>query len=372
LENFEMKKTLVALAAFAATASFADVTVTGTFDPTVQKTTTSYGAGTTQFGQTNMTYNGRGTSQVTFKISEDLGAGLSAIAMIENDFYAQNQEDRQGSGGASGQVSQSAATTNFGAKGGEVYTGLTGGFGTVKLGSPNTPTLAVQAANPFGTKIGSGFGESVLGTGHVRNSQTVNYTSPVFSGFTFAYAHTFGANANASASTAVTALGAVDDTSLTYANGPIAAGLSYYKMADVAGTNDNHLTSYFGSYTFGAAKLMVGGHQESNGLYGSQQTGLAAAAATFTPLAGNDHNGTYVAGTYTSGATTFLFNLATRQDKTVANANNPQNMHMTAFGLDYALSKNTTVYARYSNYTQDNVSGVATAVAKETKTAAGV
>ena len=96
-----MKKTLVALAALAATASFADVVLTGTFDPTVVKTSTTYGNNAVA-NQTNMTYNGRGTSQITFKVSEDLGGGLTAIALMENDFQAQNKEDQYGQGADQG------------------------------------------------------------------------------------------------------------------------------------------------------------------------------------------------------------------------------------------------------------------------------
>ena len=359
-----MKKTLVALAAFAATASFADVTLTGTFDPTVIKTSTTYGAGAVG-NQTNMTYNGRGTSQITFKVTEDLGGGLQAIALMENDFQAQNKEDQYGKGADQGAP---AAGINFGSGGGEIYTGLTGGFGTIKLGAPNTPTLSTQAANPFGTKLGSGFGEGIQGTAHVRQSQTVNYTSPVFSGLTLAWGHTFGVNSDANASAAagaanaaiaaggVTQVGAVDDIGAFYANGPVTAALTQYKAAaGAANTVNNVLTSYNASYTFGAAKVMVGGHTES------------AVSGT----SGQDNSGSFYAVTYTTGATTFMGQIAKQSDKYTANAAAPQNKGINGLGVDYALSKNTTVYARYSQYNVDNQT-VNTTIKQQTKTAAGV
>ena len=352
-----MKKTLVALAALAATASFADVVLTGTFDPTVVKTSTTYGNNAVA-NQTNMTYNGRGTSQITFKVSEDLGGGLTAIALMENDFQAQNKEDQIGKGADQGLP---AGGTNFGSGGGEIYTGLTGGFGTIKLGAPNTPTLTTQAAQPFGTKLGSGFGEGVMGAAKVRQSQTVQYATPVFSGLTLVWGHSFGNNADANAiyssapsstgAGAGTQVGAVDDLGAFYANGPVSVQLTQWKQAAATSTNQNDvLTSYNASYTFGAAKVIVGGHnQTANG-----------------GTIGKDNQGSFYAATYNMGATTLMGQVAKNTDKSTAAAN----QSLTGLGLDYALSKNTTVYARYSSLTVDNAA--AAAIAKQTKTAAGI
>lgn len=375
--------TLVALAALAATAAFADVTVTGAFDPTAIHTTTSYADHSTA-SQTNMTYNGRSTSRIQFDVTEDLGGGMQAIARMENDFQPQNAEDGYGKGADQGQPS---AGINFGTGGGEIYTGLTGGFGAVKLGAPNTPTLYVQAGGIFGTKLGSGFSEGIGGTGHVRQSQTVNYTTPSFNGLTVSWGHTFGQNADAdvyaSASAATAAVagvknaGSIDDIGVMYANGALSGGVSYFKKSGVsagaAGTAlDNTLLSYIASYTMGNAMFQVGGHTETNAVYANSTT-----ANTYTAVQGNN-NGSFVAAKYAMGATTLLAQFSNLSDQSsLAN-----NKHMTALGLDYALSKNTTLYARYSNMTVDNASAyvLSTAstaptiqqISKQTKTAAGI
>ena len=378
-----MKKTLVALAAFAATASFADVTISGAFDPTVIHASTTY-ADKSVASQTNMTYNGRSTSRIQFDLTEDLGGGMSAIARMENDFQPQNTEEYYGKGADAGQP---AKGINFGSGGGEIYTGLTGNFGAIKLGSPNTPTLSVQGGGVFGTKLGSGFGENIGGTAHVRNSQTVNYTTPVVNGLSFSWGHTFGQNADADVYASAGAgnavvngiknAGAVDDIGLFYANGPISAAASYYKLSGVNGgaatggvSLDNTLLSYIASYTMGAATLQIGGHTETN-------AAIVNGTGSFSLTQGNN-NGSFVAGKYAMGAVTLLAQISNLSDQsTLAN-----NKHMTALGLDYALSKNTTVYARYSNLTVDNAvstywlgSGSTAAnsmVAKQVKTAAGL
>ena len=69
--------------------------------------------------------NSQGTSQITFKGTEDLGGGLKAMFLLENDFDTAKKADN-----------------NFSSKGGEQYLGLSGGFGTLQLGAANTPTLS--------------------------------------------------------------------------------------------------------------------------------------------------------------------------------------------------------------------------------------
>jgi predicted porin len=92
-----MKKTLIALAAVAVSgAAFAQSTVTlsGTFDPSYSKVTTTTAAG----AKTNVTTlaNGQqGTTAIKFSGTEDLGGGLKAIFMLEQNF-----DSTDGSNGA--------------------------------------------------------------------------------------------------------------------------------------------------------------------------------------------------------------------------------------------------------------------------------
>jgi len=318
-----------------------------------------------------MTYNGRGTSQITFKVKEDLGGGLSAIAMIENDFQAQNKEDQIGKGADQG-LPNAGPGVNFGSGGGEVWAGLTGGFGTIKLGAPNTPTLYTQGGSVFGTKLGSGFGESLHGTGQVRQSQTVQYETPTMNGLRAIYGRSAGQNAdtNIAITQAASAnagpatggllnIGTVDDLGVFYANGPLTAAVTYWKKSGATNgattTVANTILNYQASYTFGAAKLVAGAHSEK------------AVGGTD----GKDNDGNFIAGTYTMGATTLLAQSASYKDKYATNAAAPQNKKLTGLGVDYALSKTTTLYGRYSNYTFDN-QVTTTANAKQTKTAVGL
>ncbi|MDE2417371.1 MAG: porin [Burkholderiales bacterium] len=309
-----MKKTLIALAALAATSAFAQVTITGTFDPSIAASNTTYNtaAGDQSLSQNFVRNNSQGTSQITFKGVEDLGGGMSAMFLYEGDFTS--------AAGAS-------AANSIGGGGGEIYTALSGGFGTVKLGAPNTPSLTVQAARqPFGTKIGSGFG-GVLGTSHVREDNSLNYTSPVFAGgLTAAVNYTFGTNVAAPG----TNVNAKTDIGLIYAAGPLFAGVSFYKQD---GTNQQ--TNMALSYDFGMAKVMFGVHNETATVAGVD----------------NQSSGTNLGVAVPFGKITLLANVAQLDDKSAANLDKT----ISGIGARYDLSKRTSVYGRYVAEKNDNV-----------------
>jgi len=80
LEKFEMKKTLVAVAAMAAiTGAMAEVTISGQVDLSVNATTTTLAAGT-KSTVNSVGSNQFGQSQITFGVTEDMGDGTSAYA----------------------------------------------------------------------------------------------------------------------------------------------------------------------------------------------------------------------------------------------------------------------------------------------------
>ncbi|MGJ4748736.1 porin, partial [Leptospira sp. SA-E8] len=174
----------------AAAGAMADVTITGVFDTTLRLS--SYDAGkatapakaetkTTQIGR-----DGSGTSGLYFSATEDLGDGLKALGFYELD------------------VNPWDSTSTF--NGGQKFAGLSGSFGSIKLGSVDTPSLTAQGvrAGLFGTKDGgrgvaggqtatnNGGAASFLptttlfGTALTRFSSSVRYDTPSFSGFSAA------------------------------------------------------------------------------------------------------------------------------------------------------------------------------------------
>ena len=359
-----MKKSLIALATLAATGAFAQssVQIVGTFDPSIANSATTY-ANNTKVTNSFVRNNSQGTSQITFKGVEDLGGGLKASFLFENDFDA-----RFDANGPEGVQTSGAKGNNFGYGGGEQFLALEGGFGKVAIGSANTPTLTAQASRqPFSTKLGGGF-NGVLGTGHVRSNNSLVYTSPVFAGFNVAVAYGFGQNAFNTPSTGAVAIAAtntgapatnstndanqasITDIGAFYANGPVSAGLSVWNTASltsVAGalTPATTQTNAFASYDLGVAKLTAGYHTEKQDAYTSS-----------TRPAGANAQGWNVAATVPLTADlSLLANYADLKDKLAARAATPLNKKIAAIGLRYNLSKMTSVYARYVDETNDNV-----------------
>jgi predicted porin len=330
-----MKKSLIALAALAATTAFAQssVQVVGVFDPSFASTQTTYGNGSSVTNQ-SIRNNVQGTSQVTFKGTEDLGGGLKANFLIENDFDA-GKDGRQGVAGGA---------PNFGSQGGEVYLNLTGGFGKIALGAPNTPTLFSQSQNPFGTKIGGGFGQ--INSGKVRNNNTLMYSTPTMAGFT---AHLAYSNKTKDA-TGLTTTADITDIGLFYVNGPLDVKFSSYKVAATATVvekTDNNLTA---AYDLGVAKLGVA-------YFTQKQTALV------------DAKGMQVFATVPLSANlNLLANFGQNDSKLVSNLDSK----ISAVGVKYNFSKMTSVYARYVDQTFDNVAATAATTKKVQTTAIGM
>jgi predicted porin len=315
-----MKKSIVAFAALAALSAgtaFAQssVAISGTFDASAVNAKTTYGNGSSA-SQTGLRNSNQGTSQITFKGEEILGGGLKASFLLENGF----DTARDG-------------TDNFGSKGGEQYLALEGGFGKVALGAPNTPTRAIQlASNPFGSKVGSGFGS--VNSGRLRQSNSVVYTSPTYNGFTAAAGYSFHNNADTTAIPAVAATASSTDLSLTYTQGPLSAGISSWRTDAVGSTASLNEVNAFGSYDMGVAKLSAGYFQQKQSLV-------------------SDYTGYNIGATVPLMANFSLFaNYAHKNDQMALN----QDKDIYAIGAQYTLSKRTSVYARFVDEKTDNAS----------------
>jgi len=373
-----MKKSLIALAALAATSAFAQssVQVVGTFDPSLASAKTTYGNGASVTQQL-VRNNSQGTSQITFKGTEDLGNGLKASFLLENDFDAGKD-----------------ATANIGSKGGEQFLAIEGGFGKLQVGAANTPSLFTQSSgNPFSTKIGSGFG--VTNTAHVRNNNSFVFTSPVFSGFNVMAAYATQTKVDTNTYTNVADLttvntaknqqgqvttGAITDIGAFYNNGPLSAGVTAYSVAAINGSlaaaagaagataSKNTQTNAYVTYDLGVAKIGAGYYTEKQDVTGAA---LASTTAALTYVVNAIDSKAYnlSANVPLSGNLNLLANYVKKDDKTSLN----QDQKVAAIGLKYTLSKNTSLYARYVDQTIDNIgAGYAGAAKKVTTTLVGM
>ena len=231
-----MKKSLVALAlmgAFAGAHAQSSVTIYGTLDAGLSKTTGS----TAQIGK-------RDNNKLGFRGVEDLGSGLKALFQLEIRYEPDT-----------GTIENTAGTNSRPLFQGQSRVGLQGNFGTVRLGRGLTAFQESSTAfEPWsGMPTPAGFqtdltvaaytSDPLSPAGNSRNrfSNAVFYNSPVFSGFQV-NATVAAKEANGNAAVAATAANravpanATPDSnpysvSATYTNAQFAAMAAYERNA---------------------------------------------------------------------------------------------------------------------------------------------
>jgi len=350
-----MKKTLIALAAAAATGAFAQSSVTayGLADVGVN-VTDNKGNTVTTAAQSN----GSATSHLGFKGTEDLGGGMKAMFQFEATWSAADASSRTNGTPAVG------TTSNVGNWLGnsQSFVGLSGGFGSVKLGTPNSATLSAHGIGNggFSTAVGSGY--RAVSFDAVRYQNSARYDSPSFNGFSVSYllatANDKQTGGTANGTTNQTGgRDGVSEVGLAYANGPLNV-----QVAALTTSQDslNGVTSSVTTRAGGKFNLTTLGAQYKPGAIGASVFYQRADSGDIK-AAGNISSYKYDRTSMGVGlqfdatsALSFKAQYVTTKTgdaeavssggaATVAS----QTTTLTALGVDYALSKRTSVYGRY-------------------------
>jgi predicted porin len=218
------KKNLIAVAGLAvlASAAQAQVTLYGNVDLSVARTELKDENADAVTAVESGIHTG---SFFGLKGQEDLGGGLKAFFVLESDIGADvGETDEDGLFTRTSEL------------------GLSGGFGTVKLGnSRSLGFLANAAYNPFPVTGLLNTSQGVNGYGNLRNS--VTYMSPDLSGFTVAAQ--YGASEKKGVSSA-------KGIALNYAAGPLAVGFNY-------STEETDLASGLGGFLGALPEDLVAG-----------------------------------------------------------------------------------------------------------------
>ena len=383
-----MKKTLVAMAALAATGVYAQsgVSLTGVVDVGYAVTNVDL-VPTSKFG--GLATNGVSTTAFFFKGVEDLGGGIKASFTAELDWTPtqSNSANLNSSTSSMGGIVYTGTPFN-----GEQFVGLEGGFGTLKLGTPNSPALTLNAmAQPFGTALGGGFSSSFgrLGTNTtsgynqyvgaegstgriIRHEKAAVYTTPEFVPGLRAHIEYSAANANGAY---VANDNGVLGTTLQYANGPLnaaymttkvssgsyaAAGTdSWTALAGTTTTVNSTISSYTANalgtnasvtYNMAAANYTVGNTTIYGGFTTTKTDGLTANKVL------EDSKSQNIAVKYVMGNIDLMANYLTRKSNlteaqvlsvtTGTVSNYTPTAKMIGLGANYNLSKNTSYYVR--------------------------
>ena len=376
-----MKKTLIALAALAATGAFAQssVSVYGTVDAAY----TNYASeGNSKSGMGNSQL---GSSKLGFMGTEDLGNGLKAFFKLEaglaNDSGNGKASNSSNQAGGTGNGGAGALTSVGGTQGLAFarysYVGLTGGFGEVRLGRDYTSAfqLGVASVDPFGT---NGPADSSVMTLNLaaRNalattsgaSNMIGYITPSMNGISAKLQAFFGENSSASTTRAIAGNpgngtdGDGYSAQIGYTNGPIFASFGQQVTKGTAAAAVNaalNVTTGAGlltgtgipaatgdytqrglsvSYDMGVAKLAFTNAREE--LIGTASTATNASnlIGVTVPVGAINYKASYVRSVQNTGAAGAVDNVGT----------------LVGVGADYALSKRTTLYTTYGRVSNEN------------------
>jgi len=385
-----MKKSLVALAALAATASFAQVTIDGYIDRGYRITNNSDNTKDLRTVASNA-----GTTTVGMKFRENIGGGMTIGGQLNTDWAD--------IGGAS-QTNAVALAQTSGFANSQSFADISGSFGTVRLGVPNSYTLtnATAVATPaFSTGMGSAYSDvfsitNGIGTGTtgyggtavavapgstsagaraIRIANTVQYSSPDFNGFTAHVGITPQNNNMLSTTTAASASNTVGVTeyALRYTNGPIDAMYTTIKYeVGSNGTRQTKLTTIStsqaspGALDVNTLSANVSNTQSLLGVTYTVMPSLKLHAGLGNASSSSDtykSKSTTLGATYTMGNIDLMALLAKVDDQSSTNADRK----MTGLGVNYNLSKTARIYFRADdiNYNSNGTASAGTQLKRQ-------
>ena len=341
-----MKKTVLALAAIAASsAAFAQSSVTlyGVVDASVESVKGNTAGQSTTFNRVSS--GNLATSRLGFKGVEDLGGGLKANFQLEATVAVDT------GAAATGRFFDRAAWVGLSSKeAGELRIGRQDSL----IGAQTAGTIGTQAYDEAKIALTLG-GDSLR-----RLDNAITYIAP-----TFVPGLTLAAQFSTGYSSSVTTEDTGNDGrtygfSANYANGPLAAGLSYIKAnTDVAGDVENTGVFVYGAYDFGVAKLTAyyntddrDGNFDDRDMYGFK---VAVPVAANVTLTGGYAQVRGAKGDATSS--TGNFNAKSTQD---------DKANILTFRAQYDLSKRTALYALFTQVYNDNNTNLAVSSAVTT------
>lgn len=335
-----MKKSLVALAALAATAGAqaqSSVTIYGSADVNYTNTSTSQNSWgyTTKKSETTMSggagrapFNGpnaNDNSYLGFMGSEDLGGGLKATFQLEHRFNLTN--------GASSTAGDFEGASNV---------GLAGAFGQVRFGRVNElSTETYRRIDPFNQNGVAGALQTPFrgDDGSGRLGHTARYDSPNLYGFNFGASYTVK-NGSSPSYVDFPFIGvATPNTgyalSATYTNGPVYLVANYNKAVN---SSDSYNWNAGAAYAIGNLKLSLG-YEDTKDKIDEYRFKTWLGGASYT-LGNGEFRAAYSRMKEEGGYTGETF-------------------QKTALGYTHHLSKRTALYGNwaYENIEPDNKLG---------------
>ncbi len=323
-----MKKTLIALAAVAATSAFAQstVTITGGIAYGYQSTTTTADAS----DAVAAVAGNAGTAAVAAKS----GAQASGFGMDTAAFKLTATEDLGGGLKATGSISAGGLARGTAVTGEDMSLNVSGAFGSVLVGQIEIGSgirgLA-QAGAPVNNMEGEVLAPASAGT------DIVKFTAPAINGFTFSGSLTEAKGLATGLEAGATNVGTSAYTvGVAYANGPlkVSADTTSWDSEAATGKADNRYR-LSANYSLGVATIGAGLENQNMVGGGTNKYTMIGVSAPF--------------GAVTVGA------VWAKNDTSATDGDKAG----YSFGASYALSKRTAITADYSSWDYKEGSTVA-------------
>lgn len=259
-------------------------------------------------------------SRIGVKGNQDLGGGMKAIYQLETGVVALDE----GTGGLGGTLRNS-------------FIGLSGPWGTVKVGKHDTPTKDLgRKLDRFNEEIGDA--RNIYGAGGAfdpRPSNMVRYESPkIAGGLTFNALH---AGNNGAEQPLPNTAEKVTSANVIWDQGPIFAGLAYAVNGNATGTEDSTSIRAAGRFDFGMGDV----------------GGLYERMSDLSGVSGRDQDVYGVFGSIKVGSVSRVkaqYFKAKDIDGTAA----VDGGKLMAVGFDHNLGKTTRVYVSYAKIKNDS------------------
>ena len=309
-----MKKSLIALAVLATTGAAmaqSNVTLYGRIDTSVGSNKVN-GVSTTQLFSGNLS-----STRWGLRGSEDLGGGLKAIFGLEQGF--DSSTGTQAAGSAFDRMS---------------IVGLSGGFGTLKLGRHDTSFDDIRDLSISSNLWDSEFTPTKIAyTAGVadyssRASNQIRYESPSFGGFSLGASYGLDEDATVKADTTA--------FNLRYKAGNLDVGFGYQDQK----ANNRKYSTIGAAYNFGVARVSAGFNRAEI-------------------RNGNEADGFAIGVNVPVGALDFSVGYAYSKAENTAGATVAKGTALSA-GVTYAMSKRTRLYGAFLDGEVENGAGVNT------------
>jgi len=349
-----MKKSLLVAALVAGFAGVAhaetSVTLYGIVDAGIgyERVKGSVGGFNIDAKRTGLLSGGQSSSRWGLKGTEDLGNGLQAVFVLENGFDVGNGTATQG-----GRMFGRQSTIGL----------RSDAWGQLDFGRQTNIASKYLAGvvSPFGTDFSQARAGTTFGAADsVRYDNMVMYQTPNYSGFQFGVGYSFNNSGNQQFK-----VSGSDEpntrawtTGLRYANGPLAAALTYDQLktpgfADAFGQENVSIKAWNlgASYDFEIVKVHAGVGQARNGWltslrYGGETLETGAGYIANDGMKINSYTVGLSAPVGANGSVLASWGMADpRSNGNLLSGVSLRKQHAYSLGYTYALSKRTNVYA---------------------------